>query len=66
MKAYQQNVVTELEELEARRHKLAKLIHTPGSKFVDLDALEQSRLIRQYAITGDYADVLDERIQAFK
>ena len=66
MLEHQQRVVTELDELEARRHRLATFIHTPDSKFVGLDALEQTRLIRQYAIMGDYVNVLKERIAAFK
>lgn len=66
MEEYQKRVVTELEELEERRHKLAQFIHAPDSKFVSLGALEQTRLIRQYAIMGDYVNVLKERIDAFK
>jgi hypothetical protein len=66
MEEHQKRVVAELEELLERRHKLATFIHTPDSKFVGLDALEQTRLIRQYAIMGDYVNVLRERIAAFK
>ena len=66
MQEHQQRVIAESEELQNRLYRLSAFIADSTSAFPKLDALEQTRLIRQRAIMGDYVNVLNERIAAFK
>lgn len=61
--AYQQRVIIEKEVLDAKLAKLALFRDSRG--FLDLDAEEQHRLVRQHDIMADYSQVLGERIAAF-
>ena len=60
---YQQRVLDELNELEARTHRLYDFFHT--KLYESLDPAEQQRLTRQHDLMTQYAEVLHERILAF-
>jgi hypothetical protein len=63
MEAFQQRVVDEKTELDA---KLAKLTPFTESKtFASLPEPERTRLLRQENIMKRYSEVLGERIAAF-
>ena len=63
MKAHQERVVTEKNELDDKRQQLTAFIG--GELYRTLDAVEQSRLNRQLEAMTLYANILGERIGAF-
>jgi hypothetical protein len=65
LQPWQQRVVAECVELEARRDALAEFI-AKSKTFQDLGGAERDRLSRQLMAMNDYARVLDERIKAFR
>ena len=63
MEAFQQRVVEEKTELDAKREKLGQFI---GSEtFFALAEAERERLARQQVVMRDYSGILGERIAAF-
>ncbi len=70
---WQQRVIDEQKELEARRDRLAEFINAPSnptgvvgmSVFGKLDIEEKKRLYIQLSIMNQYVRILDERITAF-
>lgn len=60
---YQQRVLDELSELDARIRLLYDFLHT--KLYESLDPAEQDRLTRQHDIMTQYAAILNERIRAF-
>ena len=63
MKPHQKRVVTELDELNIKRDKLA--VFLCGDNFRSLDSAEQLRLNRQAQAMEKYAEILRERIANF-
>lgn len=61
--AYQQRVIDEKVELDAKLGKLRDFFGTVT--FIALDVAEKKRLERQSDAMADYSDVLGERIAAF-
>lgn len=64
MKAYQERVVEEKKELDARIAKLDAFVND-NEAYEDLDPEEQDRLTAQRTAMGEYSDILGERIEAF-
>lgn len=64
MQAYQQRVIEEKQELDAKRDKLGQFIDSP--QFLAADSEEQKRLKLQRTFMLAYSNVLGERIEAFK
>jgi hypothetical protein len=64
MQAYQQRVIEEKQELDAKLEKLNQFIASPQFLVVEVD--EQKRLQRQQTFMKAYSNVLSERIEAFK
>ncbi len=64
MQEFQQRVVTEKEELDAKRVKLESFLKT--SAFNNLGADERNRMWRQSIAMKHYSLVLGERIAAFE
>lgn len=62
---YQQRVVDELAELKTRLGLLCAFIEE-NPIFLTLDEDERCRLVRQNELMGKLADVLNDRIEAFK
>lgn len=60
---YQQRVIDEAAELEAKLARLAAFMGTPVYNALPAD--ERSRLNRQQSAMTDYLAVLNERIDAF-
>ena len=65
MNEYQERVIEEKAELDARRGRLLKFISS-SPHFLSLGKDEQQRLVRQNKIMILYSDVLQERIESFK
>ena len=65
MTEYQERVIEEKADLDARRGRLLQFISS-SPQFRCLGIVEQQRLIRQNKIMILYSDVLGERIEAFK
>lgn len=63
MQPHQWRVVTEKQELDAKRSKLGTFIES--ATFNTLPLPEQDRLSRQAVLMTQYSDVLAERIAAF-
>jgi hypothetical protein len=63
MNDFQNRVVIEKNELDARLEKLKQFLL--GELFKSLPADEQSRLIRQSEVMTEYSGILDGRIAAF-
>jgi hypothetical protein len=63
MLPHQERVISELNELSARRRKLASFLGSPV--FNGLPADEQDRLRRQHGYMAEYEAVLRERIDHF-
>ena len=64
MEPYQQRVVDERVELDARREKLAAFRVTP--LFASLHENEKERLVRQRDCMTELSEILEERIAAFQ
>ncbi len=64
MEEYQQRVVQEKTELDAKLTKLRRFFTT--NSFDNLDAAERNRLFQQADAMGMYSAILGERINAFK
>jgi hypothetical protein len=64
MQAYQQRVIEEKQELDAKLDKLNQFIDSP--QFLVIDGEEQKRLRLQRTFMLAYSNVLGERIEAFK
>ena len=64
MEAYQQRVVDEMNELDAKRDKLRAFIG--GDVYRTLANMEQSRLNRQLEAMTLYSSILSERVAAFQ
>lgn len=64
MELYQQRVFAERAELDEKLAKLRTFFGTEA--FLGLEGAEQARLQRQANAMSMYADVLGERIAAFK
>lgn len=64
MAPYQERVVAEKEELDAKLLKLAQFKNT--ETFANLSQIEQERLILQSQVMKLYSDILCTRINAFK
>jgi len=60
---YQERVILERKELAEKTNKLVAFLF--GVTFNSLDAMEQARLLKQYACMQFYLGILDERIAAF-
>lgn len=65
MKDYQQRVVIEKEELDAKRTKLWNFMVDPEFKVL-CDEAERARLMEQAAAMTKYSEILGRRIHAFK
>ena len=63
MQPYQQRVVDEKRELDAKLDDLYNFLGI--SKFKELPYLEQNRLARQHNVMCMYSGILAERIEAF-
>jgi hypothetical protein len=63
MQPHQQRVVDEKDELEIKYNALGVFVNS--ELFASLPDEERARMNKQYAIMGDYIDVLSERIDAF-
>lgn len=63
MEEWQQRVIEELDELQLKIDKLDGFFDT--EEFEDLEAAEQVRLRMQSKIMQVYAEILEERIDAF-
>jgi len=63
MKAYQQRVQDEKDELDTRISKLCSFCLSKAFRYVNLK--EQERLIRQVDVMTEYSEILGERISAF-
>lgn len=63
MQPYQQRVLDEQADLEAKIERLAIFIKSPTFETVEPD--ERARLIRQHAIMEQYSAVLVDRISNF-
>lgn len=61
---FKQRVIDEKNELDGKTRRLTDFIEVNGF-FKNLDAPEQSRLIRQRDIMREYSAVLGERITAW-
>ena len=66
MEAWQERLIKERDEVNARGQKLANFIREAGGKFDDLDRDTQIQLIAQLAYMGPYSEILDERCEKFK
>jgi hypothetical protein len=66
MKAYQQRVVDEKTELDAKLTKLKAFFTSGTGVFQKLPQAEQERMQRQAEHMSRYSDVLGERISAFQ
>jgi hypothetical protein len=67
MKPHQERVVTEKNELDAKREKLTAFIGgSLDGVYRTLDKIEQSRLNRQLEAMTLYSNILGERIAAFE
>ena len=64
MQPYQQRVVDEKDELDAKRDRLRAFFGT--DLYRELDPTEQSRLNRQLEAMTLYSNILEERIAAFR
>lgn len=64
MPPHQQRVINELFELEEKLNNLRTFIQS-NPVFSTLDVAEQGRLTQQSEIMAKYAQILDERINAF-
>jgi hypothetical protein len=64
MQPYQQRVIEEREQLSVKYNALDTFVN--GQVFLNLPGDEQDRLLRQRKIMGEYLEILDERIAAFK
>lgn len=64
MLPYQQRVIEEKRELDAKREKLREFIDSKAL-YSELNIAERDRLRRQYRLMGEYSEVLGERIEAF-
>lgn len=64
MQPHQQRVITEKDELDAKRDRLRAFFGT--DLYRELDPAEQSRLNRQLEAMTLYSNVLEERITAFR
>lgn len=66
MQEYQQRVVNEYTEVWDRYAKLGKFLHEATQTMLEqIGAEEVNRLMRQYKIMDEYAQVLRERIENF-
>jgi uncharacterized protein len=65
MKAYQERVVAEKQELDEKLAKLKTFVFGDGKTFGTLNLQERDRLERQYDAMKAYSDILSERIAAF-
>jgi hypothetical protein len=65
MKEYQQRVVEEKQQLDARRDRLMAFMARNPS-FYNLPYDERDRLRRQYHVMGLYAEILGQRIAVFQ
>ena len=63
MQPYQQRVIDEKAELDAKLEKLRVFIG--GGLFAELLDDAKRRLYRQFHAMGDYSDALNDRILAF-
>jgi hypothetical protein len=63
MSTFQERVITEKQELDAKIERLLVFIQSP--KFGTLPEAEQKRLRRQEVLMELYSDVLSDRIVAF-
>lgn len=63
MQPYQQRVIDEKAELDAKLEKLRVFIG--GGFFAELMDDQKRRLYRQFHAMGDYSDALNDRILAF-
>lgn len=63
MEDFQQRVIEEKVELDAKLDSLKSFLQT--DTFANLQGAEQERLFRQATIMKDYSAVLQERISAF-
>lgn len=63
MQPYQQRVVDEKAELDARRTKLATFMYS--DTYAEVDPAERNRLEKQLRAMTAYSDALAERISAF-
>lgn len=64
MEPYQQRVIEEKQELDAKREKLAAFIASDTFKTMK-DWQEASRLKAQAIVMKQYSDILEARIKAF-
>ena len=64
MQPHQQRVVDEYESLIAKTSALNKFLDTPP--YTHLDDQEKTRLVQQLEVMERYAQILSERIGAFK
>jgi hypothetical protein len=63
MEDWQQRVIDEKTQLDERLQKLEAFINTDAASVVSVE--ENQRLIRQQQCMNDYAQVLQERIEAW-
>lgn len=63
MKAYQNRVMTEAEELEKKINALSAF--TAKETWKDVYSKEKSRMYRQLHVMSQYLDILNERIDSF-
>lgn len=64
MEAYQQRVIDEKADLDAKREKLVAFTHSDA--FAALPFLEQERMNTQAHLMTAYSGVLADRIAAFR
>jgi hypothetical protein len=64
MAPYQQRVIDEKRELDARTRKLSVFIES-SAQFIMLDVAEQERMRKQCELMCEYSKTLGERIEAF-
>lgn len=60
---YQERVIKEKQELDAKLDKLAVFLKSVRLKTMSED--EQERMHRQFVIMNEYSEILDERIKFF-
>lgn len=63
MEPYQQRIVEEKTELDAKMDKLTAFIDTPS--FTGLPVMQQELLVEQLHHMGNYTAVLEKRIRLF-
>lgn len=63
MQAYQERVVEEKQELDAKLQRLKDFIDSDA--FAQLLSDEQIRMSEQYSIMETYSEILQRRIEAF-